>query len=103
MGRTIYKINDIPVPEGTKAKKKNQKQKHFRSCPIICEEVVEIGWNVSEKSCAQNLWEKNDDVKKQYENYKVFRCKQKTLVTYSTVLQNVYITIDEKKLLVVLV
>lgn len=68
-----------------------------------CEEVVEIGWNVAEKSCAQNLWEKNNDVKKEYENYKVFRWKQKTLVTYSTVLQNLNITPDEKKLLVVLV
>lgn len=45
---------------------------------IICKIMVEIRQIIFEKTLAQNLSKKNK--KKLYENYKVFRCKRKTLI-----------------------
>lgn len=78
------------------------------SSGIVCEKMVKFGRIVSKKSLAQHLWKNlseetvrkqkglpletqdlNKRKKKQSENYKVFRWKQKTLLTFLIIFANI--------------
>lgn len=78
IGLKMYKIGANSIPEVTTVKILKKINK-FKSNRITCKILIEIGLIVFEKPLAQNLGGKIIN-KKQYEDYKVFCWKRKTLL-----------------------